>query len=282
MFEFGINGLVLRLAAGTFIGFCMGLTGVGGGVLVIPTLTLLFKLPPSTAVGTGSLYAFLTNLSGIFHHYKLKTVDFTTGLWFLVGAIPTDIVLAAVISTATRRLGSESAAIAHFQTQLKLFIAYVIIGSCVLLIVNMLTGMKRNANGELSRLAMAVTATPARRRTAAALLGTIVGALIGSTSVGGGVITAPMLILFFGLTSSRTVGTCILVAGVLTGVTSMVFLISGELELSTAICMAVGSVVGVPIGSRLSVKLPEQLLKAVVIVVIIVAAVLMLIGNGRH
>lgn len=282
MFEFGMDGMALRLVAGTFIGFCMGLTGVGGGVLVIPTLTLLFKLPASVAVGTGSLYAFLTNLSGIFHHYKLKTVDFMTGAWFLVGAIPTDIAMAFAVSTAVQRLGRESDAVARFQGNLKLFMACVIIFSCVVLIINMIMGLKRRKTSELTGLARIIRATPVRERSTAVLLGTIVGALIGSTSVGGGVITAPMLIIFFGLSSSRTVGTCILVAVVLTMVTSIVFLISGELEMATAICMAVGSMVGVPLGSKLSVKLPENVLKIIVVAIIVTAAVLMLSSNGGH
>jgi len=282
VFDFGIEGLALRLVAGTFIGFCIGLTGVGGGVLVIPTLTLLFKLPASVAVGTASLYSFITKVSATFHHYKLKTVDTMTATWFLVGAIPTNIAVATGINAAVHRLGSESDAIVHFQSGLKLFIAYVIIASCVLLVINMIRGLRDQANSGVSKLAYAVTSSKVRHRTTAALLGTIVGALIGSTSVGGGVIIVPMLIFFFGMTSSRTVGTSILIAVVLTLVTSAVFLIGGEMDITTAICMAAGSLVGVPLGSKLSVKLPDKILKMVVVAVIITAAVLMLRGNSSH
>ncbi|MBL7076128.1 MAG: sulfite exporter TauE/SafE family protein [Kiritimatiellae bacterium] len=282
MFDFGIEGLALRLVSGTFIGFCIGLTGVGGGVLVIPTLTLLFKLPASVAVGTASLYSFITKVSATFHHYKLKTVDTFTATWFLVGAVPTNIAVATAINMAVRRLGSESDAIVHFQAGLKLFIAYVIIFSCVMLVINMIRGLKSQANAEVTGLAKKVMASKTRHRTVAALLGTIVGALIGSTSVGGGVIIVPMLIFFFGMTSSRTVGTSILIAVVLTLVTSAVFLIGGEMDLATAVCMAAGSMIGVPLGSKLSVKLPEKVLKVVVVAVIVTAAVLMLRGNSGH
>ncbi|MBT3297202.1 MAG: sulfite exporter TauE/SafE family protein [Verrucomicrobia bacterium] len=282
MFEFGIDGIVLRLVSGAFIGFCIGLTGVGGGVLVIPTLTLLFKLPASVAVGTASLYSFITKVSATFHHYKLKTVDTMTAIWFLIGAVPTNIAVATAINMAVRRLGSESEAIVHFQAGLKLFIAYVIIFSCVMLVINMIRGLKSQGHAEVTKLATYVLATKTRHRTTAALLGTIVGALIGSTSVGGGVIIVPMLIFFFGMSSSRTVGTSILIAVVLTLVTSAVFLIGGEMDIATAVCMAVGSMVGVPLGSKLSVKLPEKILKIVVVVVIVTAAILMLSGNGGH
>ena len=36
--------VVLRLLLGMAIGFCIGLTGVGGGVLVLPTLTLILRV----------------------------------------------------------------------------------------------------------------------------------------------------------------------------------------------------------------------------------------------
>ena len=74
----------------------------------------------------------------------------------------------------------------------------------------------------------------------------------------------------------------ILIAVVLTFVTSAIYFAGGELDLWTAISMAAGSMAGVPLGSRLSVRLPENILKGVVITVILIAAVLMLSGNGEH
>ena len=49
----------------------------------------------------------------------------------------------------------------------------------------------------------------------------------------------------------------------------------------TAVVMSVGSLVGVPPGSKLSVKLPDKLLQSIVIVLIFIAAVLMIFKNGH-
>ncbi|MGV5482793.1 TSUP family transporter, partial [Burkholderia pseudomallei] len=38
--------------SGLFVGFLVGLTGVGGGSLMTPILVLLFNVHPATAVGT--------------------------------------------------------------------------------------------------------------------------------------------------------------------------------------------------------------------------------------
>ena len=71
---FGLSLLELagRLVLGILIGFCIGMTGVGGGVLVLPALTILLRMNPVVAVGTASFYAFLTKVSATFHHIKLK------------------------------------------------------------------------------------------------------------------------------------------------------------------------------------------------------------------
>ncbi|NQU39937.1 MAG: sulfite exporter TauE/SafE family protein [Lentisphaerae bacterium] len=281
MLDLGLIEIAARIVSGTLIGFCIGLTGVGGGVLVIPTLTLLFKLPPSTAVGTASLYAFLTKVAATVHHCRLKNIAARTAAWFLVGAVPATITIAALITRTLARLEGDSSAIQTFQGNLRLFIACLILLSCVMLIVNMIRGLRRTDEERgPSGLAAAIAVRPALHKQLAIGLGALVGGLIGATSVGGGVIMVPLLIFVFGLSSSQTVGTSILIAAVLTPVTSAIYLIGGEIDLGTAISMAAGSMVGVPFGSRLSVRLPENTLKAVVVGVVVVAALLMLAGNG--
>ena len=48
------------------------------------------------------------------------------------------------------------------------------------------------------------------------VLGALIGGLIGATSVGGGVLIVPMLIIVFGLSAARTVGSSIFIAMVST------------------------------------------------------------------
>ena len=50
------------------------------------------------------------------------------------------------------------------------------------------------------------------RSTLAVLFGVICGALVGATAIGGGVIVVPILIIVFGLSTSKTVGSAIFLA----------------------------------------------------------------------
>ena len=60
----------VQLLAGALIGACIGMTGIGGGVLILPVLTLGFGLPSTVAVGTAHLYSFLCKLPAVFFHFK--------------------------------------------------------------------------------------------------------------------------------------------------------------------------------------------------------------------
>ena len=91
-----------------------------------------------------------------------------------------------------------------------------------------------------------------------------------------------MLIILFGLPASRTVGTAIFIAFILTMVTSLIYGTHGVQDRVTSIIMAVGSLGGVFYGSKLSVKLPELFLRVFVVVLVLVAAIMMLGNSAAH
>ena len=54
--------------AGLFVGVVVGLSGVGGGSLMTPILTLVFGIKPNIAVGTDLMFACLTKGVGTVVH----------------------------------------------------------------------------------------------------------------------------------------------------------------------------------------------------------------------
>ena len=262
--------IALRVVLGAVIGFSIGLTGVGGGVMVLPALMLLLKLPSSTAVGTASLYSFLTKATASYHHYRLKTIDVGVSLVFLAAAIPANIAVSISINRYISGLQAGGSALARFQDSLRFFIVGVILLSVALLVANLL---KRRAPKDRP------DSSPIARKVVTAAMGAIVGAIFGATSIGIAVLIIPMFIIVLHMSASRTVGTSIFIGVVLTLTTSAVYMKGGEMDVKTALAMAAGSTVGVYAGSKLSVRMPEKLLQAIVIGVILVAAILMLFKN---
>jgi uncharacterized membrane protein YfcA len=276
----GIEQWILRLVLGAGIGFCIGLTGIGGGVLVLPALTVILGLPSSIAVGTASLYAFLTKCYATFEHFRLKTIDIRTSLFLLLGAVPGNVVTAWVINRAVKHMGAEGESMVRFQQGLKMFIAFVVLFSAIVLIVDLVLKGHGAGSGTGNSVGARLNSRPTLKWTIAVITGTVIGSLIGATSVGGGVLMIPALIILFGLPSSRTVGTSIFVAVILTFMTSIVYGASDQMDWHTALLMALGSLAGVPLGSKLCARLPERGLRWLVIAVVFVSAIFMFVRRS--
>jgi len=271
--DLGIMDTAMRLLLGLLIGFCIGLTGVGGGVLVLPALTVILRIDPITAVGTTTLYAFLTKCTAIVHHIRLKTIDWGTSIRFLTGAVPVNIVTSLWVS----RQGADEA----FKESLTTFIVYVVFFAVVMMIFNLLSRSLPALIRRERSLAEQINQHPMLRNGLSIALGAICGGLIGATAIGGGVLIVPMLIILFGLPASRTVGSAIFIALILALDTSVIYGSHGEVDLVTAIIMSIGSLAGVHHGSRLSVRMPETLLRIIVILLILAAAIMMFCRQGH-
>jgi uncharacterized protein len=74
--------LVLGLAAGVL----SGLFGIGGGLVIVPALVMLFAFPIKTAVGT-SLFALLlpTGLLGVWEYWKTGNLKPGAGVCIAMG-----------------------------------------------------------------------------------------------------------------------------------------------------------------------------------------------------
>ena len=268
-------GFFLRALLGLVIGFSMGMTGIGGAVLTLPALTLVLRMSPSAAVGTTSLYMFLTNTYSTYRHFRLKTVDARTAGLFLCGGAPAAALVAALVNARLHRLAGAAEAVRHMQHSLHVSMVAVMLLSATLIATN-LAARLRQRGPTPGALAARLARRPRLKRGETVALGAVVGALVGATSIGGGIIIIALLILVLGFPAARTVGTSILCAWVLTCVTAVVYGAGGSLNPHTAIAMTCGSLVGVHFGSRLTVRIPELWLQAVVVAVIFLAAALML------
>ena len=90
---------VIHIAAGSLVGFVIGLTGVGGGSLMTPILVLGFGISPAITVGTDLLYAALTKASGVFFHHRQKTVDWRIVGLLAAGSVPSSLLTFALFSS---------------------------------------------------------------------------------------------------------------------------------------------------------------------------------------
>ncbi len=77
---------------GLVVGVLVGLTGMGGGVLMTPLLMLGLGMPAAAAVGTDLAYSTLTKFAGAWQHLRQGTADTSVVRGLALGSLPGTIV----------------------------------------------------------------------------------------------------------------------------------------------------------------------------------------------
>jgi uncharacterized membrane protein YfcA len=80
--------LLLLPVAGFFVGAVASLTGVGGGIFIVPLLIALFGFIPQHAVGTSLASIIFTASAATLSYAGQNRVFFRIGLWLAVTSIP--------------------------------------------------------------------------------------------------------------------------------------------------------------------------------------------------
>jgi uncharacterized protein len=247
--------------SGLAVGFLVGLTGVGGGSLMTPLLVLLFGVHPATAVGTDLLYAAATKATGTLVHGLKGSVDWRVTRRLAAGSVPA----AAVTLWLLHRYGLHSpGATALLQ---RLLGAALLITSVALMFRPQLAALAARQDSGLRPDA------PVRTTLWTIVTGAVLGVLVSMTSVGAGAIGVTVLLLLYPkLPTSRIVGSDVAHAVPLTLIAGVGHWLLGSVDWAMLLSLLIGSVPGIALGSHLSTRAPERLLRN------LLAAVLVLVG----
>ena len=80
--------LAAKILVGFVVGVLIGMSGVGGGVLLLPVLIFGLRVPPIVAVGSDALFNFFTKIPAGLLHLKKGTVRRKVVIALAVGSIP--------------------------------------------------------------------------------------------------------------------------------------------------------------------------------------------------
>lgn len=250
---------------GLLVGFFVGLTGVGGGVLLAPALVAL-GIQPSIAVGTDMVYGTVTKLVGTIRNVRNKTVDWVWVRTLAMGSLPAGVLGSYLV--AWLRAGHADAE----PVLKKVLGATLVLASAV----SLLSDLWLKRSGKQGVLDWTPTVPASRWKVAG--VGAVIGLLVGLTSVGSGSLIAVFLLLTSRLPMANLVGTDIAHAMLLVGAASLAHLNIGTVDLGLAANLLVGSLPGVLLGGQLTTKVPARGLKAGVCVLVLLAGGKMLIG----
>jgi uncharacterized membrane protein YfcA len=233
---------------GLLIGLLVGMTGMGGGALMTPILIFLFGFKPTLAVGTDILHGAVFKTFGAFRHRRLGTVHARLTFWMFLGSAPFSLLGVQTAEWIQRRYGDGVESVSA-----KVIGAALILGGLGFLAKTFIRRGVRpdNAPFLLER----------RDRMIAFALGVAGGFVVGLTSVGSGTFFALVMLVVFPLTAVKIVGTDIFHAAALLWVAGLSHLAHGNVDLGAMGWLLVGSVPGVLLGSRLTVRLPDTTLR---------------------
>lgn len=235
---------------GLVVGTLVGLTGMGGGVLMTPLLVLGLGMPATAAVGTDLAYSTLTKLVGAWQHWRQGTVDLRIVRALAIGSVP-----ATLVAVATLYFLHTTGA-ADIDAVLGRFIGVMLVVAAALMIHKL---WRNSQSGSAPAVDQFVT-YPTSRLIAIGALG---GFLVGLTSIGSGSLIIALLVMTISLTPEKLVGTDVAHAFLLVGAAALAhFLFLKDVDVALAGKLLVGSIPGVLIGSRLTVWVPRRPLQA--------------------
>jgi hypothetical protein len=182
--------LLIKSLVGFCVGTLIGMTGVGGGVLLLPILIFGLGVPPMSAVGSDALFNFLTKIGASAVHLRKGTVRGKIVLALASGSAPGSYLGVSFLVHLRNVYGNG---VNHFIT--------VAVGVLLVCIPTFLFFQKKIEDH-------AATHTPTIKSFAWMwLMGIVAGFLVGITSVGSGSIVMMMLLLFYSFQPKEMVGT---------------------------------------------------------------------------
>lgn len=251
--------LAFKILVGFVVGMLIGMSGVGGGVLLLPVLIFGLGVPAIKAVGSDALFNFFTKIPAGLLHLNKGTVRRKVVLALAVGSVPGSM-LGVRLLVYIRHLYGDG---------VNNFIKSAV--GILLIIVPLLLMFQKQIEEKVANR------PPTMKGFAGmAVIGLFAGFLVGMTSVGSGSIIMMLLLLFYSFPPRINVGTDIVHAVVLTGVTGMLHFKLGNVDPGLVVSLLIGSIPGGLLGSHLATRVPTLWLRRILCALLLITGARML------
>ncbi|MDC4826326.1 sulfite exporter TauE/SafE family protein [Acinetobacter baumannii] len=253
-----MSGAFEFILAGMLVGFCVGITGVGGGSLMTPILIGLFRIEPHIAIGTDLLYAAISKFCGSMVHAKKLNIVWPIVLWLAVGSIPASFGTAWVLEHYL----SQST---HYKAVLTMVLGFMLTLTGVSIIFRtriekFFNKFRNKENTQTENEQLAVQ----NKRTYIVIMGIILGVFVTLSSVGAGAFGIMALVIMFpNLPMIRIIGSDVVHAVLLTLVAGLGHMSAGNVDFMLLMWLLVGSIPAIIIGTLISSRMPERLIRKI-------------------
>ncbi len=251
--------VTVKILVGFVVGVLIGMSGVGGGVLLLPVLIFGLRVPAIVAVGSDALFNFFTKVPASLMHLKKGTVRRTVVIALATGSVPGSIIGVNLLMYIRHLYGDG----------VNNFIKSAV--GVLLIVIPTLMLFQR-------RIEERIANRPPTMKGLAGIsaIGLLAGFLVGMTSVGSGSIIMMLLLLFYSFPPKINVGTDIVHAVILTGVTGFMHLRLGNVDPGLVLTLLIGSIPGGLLGSHLAMRLPMPWLRRILCTLLLITGARML------
>ena len=225
------------VGVGLLLGVFDGMLGIGGGLLLIPLLSVVFGFDQHHAQGTALVMVAVTLLTSFWRYARRGSLHGRISLVFALTVLP------------FTYLGAHLAVSLPDGVLKDLFSTFVLAIGVYYAQLSLRNPKPRT----LAKLGW---------RSSFALGGGG-GIIDGLFSVGGAPFVIPTLTLLFGLSQVVAQGTALAFAGPSVVVSTLTFAREGYVDWAPGIALAIGAVLSVPVGVRSAHRLPERGLRLV-------------------
>ncbi|MDS7944915.1 sulfite exporter TauE/SafE family protein [Acinetobacter sp. V110_1] len=253
-----MSGAFEFILAGMLVGFCVGITGVGGGSLMTPILIGLFRIEPHIAIGTDLLYAAISKFCGSMVHAKKLNIVWPIVLWLAVGSIPASFGTAWVLEHYL----SQST---HYKAVLTMVLGFMLTltGVSIIFRSRIEKFFSKFRNKEITHTENEQLAVQ-NKRTYIVIMGIILGVFVTLSSVGAGAFGIMALVIMFpNLPMIRIIGSDVVHAVLLTLVAGLGHMSAGNVDFMLLMWLLVGSIPAIIIGTLISSRMPERLIRKI-------------------
>ena len=267
--DVSVNIFVL-LGLGLVVGFFSGLLGIGGGIILNPTLIKL-GIPPIVTVGTSVAQMVGATVSGFFAHLRLKNIDLKLGFVLVLSGF-----LGGGAGVILSKMLEEAG---HFRTFVLSFYAFYLAFTGITMFADVLRKKKEEKKGS-SKI---INSLPLKYRFEFGEFSILIPVFIGITSgflaavmgVGGGFVVIPALMYLAGLPVNKAVGMSLFQMIFITAfLTYFHGTVNYGVDIVLALILMAGSSFGAVFGSAFGQRLNKNITKIIMASLVSIVSVL--------
>ena len=245
---------------GVVAGFFGAVLGLGGGILLVPALTLFFKIPIHTAIGTSLLCVIATSSAAATTYVQNRLTDVRLGMTLELATT-----LGAICGGVIAGLFSRDL--------LSIIFSFLLLYSAVSMLskkeskgvqsCGSVSGLNASTSESTSIPTYQIQNLPAGLG-----LSFLAGNFSGLLGIGGGIIKVPAMYLFMKVPLKIATATSNFMIGVTACASAFIYYFRGDIDLLVSGISILGVFLGAQIGSRIIHKIKTNYIRIAFILVL--------------